>query len=115
MFDAFGVERDDAAFSHVEGDNGAWVADYLIPEVGIPVVGVFNDEDGVGGDSMQFFFVALRCLLRLFVDDDEVLLAEVVADAEELLLLGSVEVLLLIGVVGDALEQDIADEFVCPW
>ena len=49
LLDALCVEDDHASVAHVEGDDGSWVGDYLTPEVGIGVVGMFDNEDGVGG------------------------------------------------------------------
>ena len=49
LFDTFFVENHHAPFPHVEGDDGAWVVDDEVPQVGILIVDVFDDEDGVGG------------------------------------------------------------------
>lgn len=49
LFDTFFVENHHAPFPHVEGDDGAWVVDDEVPQVGILIVDVFDDENGVGG------------------------------------------------------------------
>ncbi len=82
LLDALGVEDDHAATPHVEGDDGAWVEHYGLPEVGVGVVGVFDDEHGVGGDGVHGCFVVLGCRCAFVGDDDDGVVAVVVAYAE---------------------------------
>jgi hypothetical protein len=114
LFNAFGIEGNQSPVPHVEGDNGSRIVDDVPPKGGILIVDMFDDEDGVGCVGPHGFFAALGSLLSLSINNDDWLLAKVIANAEELLLLGGVEVLFLIGIVWETLEKDIADEFVCP-
>ena len=114
MFDAFGVEYDHAALSHIKSDDGAWVVDDAMPKGSIGIIDVLEDEDGIGGEGAEGFLVVLDCRSGLFVDDDDGLVAVVVTDAKELLLEMGGEVSLFVGIVGKGLEEHIADEFVCP-
>lgn len=114
MFDALVVESDQAAASHVECDDGSWVVDDMLPKGCIVVVYVLHDEDGLGVCVLHSFFIRNCCCLRFLVYDDNGLVAVVVADAVELLLL-SIHVLFLIGIVLMPLKEHVSHEFVCPW
>ena len=114
MFDAFFVEDDHSTFPHVEGDDGTWIVNGVCPEGGVLVMDVFDDEDGVWCGFLQDL-LALCCGTGPFlVDDDDGLSVEVVLDAEELSLHGCGELLLVVGIVVQWLEEDIADEFIRP-
>ena len=99
---------------HVEGDDGSWVMHGMIPKFCILIVDVFNDQEGVGCDSLQCGFALPDGFLPFVVNDDDGFSWIVVADAEELPLHGGGEFLLFVSVVGEWLEKYVANQFVCP-
>ena len=105
MFDSLGVEEDESALAHIEGDAGFGVLQDSFPE-GVVLVGyVFNDEAGVvcGLDSDRFVF---------FCGVDNLYGGVPQVYAIELAAPGVVKVEVTIGIVGLWLEEHIAYEFV---
>lgn len=100
--------------SHVKSDDGARICYDVIPEIGILIVSVLNNEDGVGADMCHEFFILKKRGFSFVINDDEGLPAEVVADAVELTLKRSGEMLVGVGIVGELLKKNITNEFVCP-
>ena len=79
------------------------------------MVDVLYDKYGGWGGVLQCLFVLICSFLPLLFNDDDWMLAVMVLDSEQLLLLPRVQLLVLIGVVVMPFEKHIAYEFVSPW
>lgn len=101
--------------SHVESDSGLGVSNNSVPEFGILIVNVFNDEDSVGRGSLhkeQYLVVGLVAYCCL--DNFKGMASEVILYAEELPFQRGVESLFLVGIVVEWLEEDVAYELISP-
>jgi hypothetical protein len=114
LFDAFFVEDHHTSLPHVEGDDGTWIIDRACPKSCVLIVDVLNDENRVWGCCLQHLFTLLNSTVPFGVNDDEGVSLVVILDTEELSLHGGGELLLIVGIVGQWLEEYITNEFVCP-